>query len=221
MFCLIHSSSFYCAISILSYVKKFFLIKETLVLRLQTKTMKFSVLYCILSLLSYCVNAQISASDYEVINAALSQIRKDDSSFFLLENKTYPCRLRPELENNLPKELKGKIQTAKFNEIVRNSKVKTQPFYIFNSDQIQKGTGIHLISPSRVDSIQRNKDIRVPLNKRTFFICSLPVYDKKKEFAVIDFGGGTAWLEMTGGYYLFKRKGSQWILIGFFGGWSS
>ena len=119
------------------------------------------------------------------------------------------------------KDLNGKIDNETLKEIIRNSHTTSSNDLEFDAKLISRKIGAKLISPSLVDSMQNKEDISQPLNKRLFYICSMPVFDNKKTYAVIDFGGGTKRLAMQGKKYLFKRTKSEWILIATFDSWIS
>lgn len=149
------------------------------------------------------------------------QVEKYDTAYFLLQDKSYRCYLPDNQIDSYIRDLKGKIDTTTLKEIIRNSHMPSFTNLEFNEKLISKEIGANIISPSLVDSIQRNEDISQPLNKRLFYICSMPVFDNEQIYAVIDFGGGTRRLAMEGKKYLFKKTKSGWTLIATFDNWTS
>jgi len=188
--------------------------------------MKVVKLFLFLILFSNFAFGQISDADYVVINAALKQLHKYDSSYFQLRDKPYQCYLNSQLIKEFPADLSGKIPKATFWEIVKNSKAqKFDEQVLFDSIGIPKQSGAHLISTDSTYRIEHRENsqenIHLPGNRRLFYICSLPVYDKKRKYAVVEFAGGTGSMSMQGAYYVLKCQNNRWILLGSFGLWIS
>lgn len=182
------------------------------------RTLKIFILTLLTALNSF---GQAGTVDYDFINSALKQVTKYDTIYFQLQSKSYKCYLPDNKLDFYKKELKGKIDTITLNEIILNSHLNIQLDFEFDAELISKENGAHLISPTMVDSLQMNENFSLPLNERMFYICSMPVFDNKRTFAVIDFGGGTKRLAMQGQKYLFKRTTIGWKLIATFDNWSS
>lgn len=174
-------------------------------------------------MLLVCFNSfgQEGAIDYDFYNSALQQVYKYDSTYFQLQSKMYKCYLSETRFDDYMNDLQGKIDTATLKEIIQNAHMTPSMELEFNPKFISKETGAKIISPSRIYRLQLNKNVSRPLNKRMFYICSMPVYDNKKNFAVIDFGGGTKLLAMYGKKYLFAKTKNGWKLIATFDHWIS
>jgi len=164
---------------------------------------------------------QEGAMDYDFYNSALEQVETYDSTYFLLQNKTYRCYLPENRFDDFISDLQGKIDTAALNEIIQNSHIAPVIDFEFDESFISKEIGAKIITSSTIDSLQTNKDFSRPLNKRMFYICSMPVFDNERNFAVIDFGGGTKINAMYGKKYLFAKSKEGWKLIATFDHWTS
>ncbi len=164
---------------------------------------------------------QEGAIDYDFYNSALKQVEKYDSTCFQLQSKPYACNLSETRFDDYMNNLQGKIDTATLKEIIQNAQVTPSMEFEFDPKLISKETGAKIISPSRIGRLQLNKNVSCPLNKRMFYICSMPVFDNHKNFAVIDFGGGTELLAMLGKKYLFAKTKNGWKLIATFDHWIS
>jgi hypothetical protein len=185
---------------------------------MEMRTLKIIILTLLTSFNSF---GQVGVVDYDFFNSAIKQVEKYDTSYFLLQSKSYKCYLPDNQFDLYMKDLKGKIETATLKEIIRNSHSTSAPDFEFDAKLISKESGATLITTATVDSLQMNDNISQPLNKRLFYICSMPVFDNKKTFAVIDFGGGTKILAMQGQKYLFKKTKDGWTLIATFDNWTS
>ncbi|MFZ4402045.1 MAG: hypothetical protein ACOYO1_18595 [Bacteroidales bacterium] len=172
-------------------------------------------------LISFTSFGQVDSVDYNFINSALRQVSKYDNSYFLLQSKSYKCYFSEKLFEFYKKELKGRIDTVTLKEIIRNSNSSSKTNFEFDTKLIAKDIGANIITASTVDSLQMNENKAQPLKTRLFYICSEPVYNNKKTFAVIEFGGGTRRLAMLGKKYLFKKTKNGWKLIATFDNWVS
>ncbi len=170
-----------------------------------SQEMRVLKVFILTVLTSFNSFGQMSAIDYGFINSALRQVAKYDTSFFLLQDKSYVCHLNDNHFDLYLKELKGQIDSVSLKEIIRNSHATTTTDFKFGGNLIDKGNGAKLISEAMVDSLQREKNFSKTLRKRLFYTCSMPVFDSKKEYAVVDFGGGTKLSEMQGQKYLFAK----------------
>ena len=164
---------------------------------------------------------QSGTIDYDFINSALKQVNKYDGDYFQLESKGHICYLSNNKFELYKNELKDKIDTLTLKEIFFNSHLNTQLKFEFEAEYISTETGAHLISPTMIDSLQMIGYSSLPMNKRMFYICTMPVFNNKRTFAVIDFSGGTKRNAMQGQKYLFKRTTNGWKLIATFGEWTS
>lgn len=171
-----------------------------------------AMLLLILFLLSLKSNGQSNKIDYAFLNEAIKQI---DSSKLLLSQSTYIPYLDKSHIKLYFKSLKGKISYAQFAEIVENYKWTA-------NDTFQQGylKNITLLSDKQLSSIQE-KNRQTSYNRTFYYHVSIPVFDKKKNYAVVDFAKGVASLEMQGCYYLFKRTNGNWKLIARFNCWIS
>jgi len=143
--------------------------------------------------------AQNKGVDNVFLNEAYRQVLKYDSSYFILENRIYTLRLSEDHLSTYYKQLKRKIS---FKLAIQNK-------------------AIVLASSRNIDSMERNWNVSTPINKRLFYISSTPVFDNRKQFAILEFSGGEGLLKMLGRKYLFKKINKEWKLIATFDSWVS
>lgn len=182
--------------------------------------MKYIFIF-LFSFLTHFTFGQQNDIDYNFLNSALRQVHKYDSTYFLLQKEIYNCYLDKEQFKKYFKELNGHINAETLKELILNSHSKITERVEFNSNKLNPNIGCKLINASKIDSLQTNKDYSIPLNRRIFYICSLPVFSNDKNYAVINFGGGTARLAMQGKKYLFKKTKKEWKIIATFDNWTS
>lgn len=191
----------------------------TTLLEIKQINMKYIFIF-LFTFLSNFTFGQQNNIDYNFVNSALRQVDKYDSTYFLLQRETYNCYLNEDNFERYLNELKGHIKAETLKELIKNSHSETIERIEFDINKLNKDLGFKLVKASRLDSLQRNKDYSIPLNRRKFYICSLPVFSNDKNYAIIEFGGGTARLAMTGRKYLFKKNKNEWRIIATFDNWA-
>jgi hypothetical protein len=79
-----------------------------------------------------------------------------------------------------------------------------------------------ILTDTEIDNLQLHNRHGVT-NRLTqfYYVLSIPIYDKTKNYAVIRFGGGSARNNMVGSYFLLKREKNKWIILTSFASWAA
>lgn len=111
------------------------------------------------------------------------------------------------------KTLKGKISRQALTEILQNAKKQYAKFNSSNNrfDKTQfKVPGMKLrlfkYDPSKI---------------RWYYVCSYPVFDNQKQYAVIDLGQARHGLAGRGRKLLLKKVNKKWVVLAWFDEWVS
>jgi len=165
----------------------------------------------------YCQNDTI---DYAFLNSALTQVPtiKRDSDYFLLMNQTKIWGTRVTSSNSY-KETENKIDTTTLKELVTKLNSTWKTVVLLDKKRISKKTKAKLVSVKKTWQIWEDISERKHVKKEIVFTCSMPVFDSKKEYAIIEIDGGFGSLAMQGWKCLFKKNENEWQLIAKFDNW--
>jgi len=160
-------------------------------------------------------------SDIKLLNDFLFEVAHPhirNSQFIQLAEFTYPCRLHWSFESYF-EQLQNHIDSVTLSQIIRNSLTVILERRKWKDGDFDK---VKLLTREQIDSLQENnrKGIK-DLQTSVFYVLTPPIYDDSGSYAVVDFGGGTAVLQMIGSYYLLKKINGKWTILTAFSGWAS
>jgi hypothetical protein len=126
--------------------------------------------------------------------------------------------LRNEDFERYNKDLRGKIRHSILEEMAQKSRINFHGVFHFNPEYINPELAIKLVSDKEIDSLQISNGSK-NWDRVKYYQCSMPVFDSKKRYAIVSFGGGGGRTSLNGKHYLFRKSKKTWVLVGVFGEW--